>query len=145
MTDMEDLSFLVLLAEDDSGDAHLVKAAFADGSYPCKVEHVWDGVEAMARLNAAKESGARLPDLLLLDINMPKMNGIEVLAMVKADAALRDIPAVMLTTSDAERDVSGAYQAGASGYVSKPVDVEGLFTSIHGISDYWFGVMRRPR
>ncbi len=138
-------NFLILLAEDDPGDANLVKAAIADGNFPCVVDHVWDGIDIMAKLHTSHNANARLPDLMLLDINMPRMNGIEVLIEVKAVPSLRHIPVVILSTSEAERDVANAYQAGASGYVSKPVDVDALFSSIHGIQDYWFGVMRRPR
>ncbi len=138
-------TFLVFLAEDDPGDANLVKTAFHEGGYSCQIEHAWDGAELMVMLKAALESGGRLPDLLVLDINMPRKNGIEVLSEVKADSALRDIPVVMLTTSEADRDVAKAYQTGASGYVSKPVDVDSLFNLIKGIEDYWFGTMRRPR
>jgi len=137
--------FSVLLVEDDPGDAGLVKAAFADGRFHCVITHVTDGVEAMKRLRAALDSdGGKLPDLVLLDLNMPKMGGHEVLAEMKADLRLRDVPVVVLTTSDAERDVSSAYHSGASGYVTKPVDVDSLFESIRGIQDYWFGLMRLP-
>ncbi len=145
MTEKEAPAFLVFLAEDDPGDANLVRAAFAEGPYACHIDHSWDGVELVAKLRAALQCGARLPDLLMLDINMPRKNGIETLTEVKGDPALRDIPAVMLTTSEAERDVANAYKAGASGYVSKPVDVDALFDLVRGIEDYWFGVMRRPR
>ncbi len=138
-------NFLVLLAEDDPGDATLVKTAFADSPYQCRIDHAWDGVEAMSKLQSLAGASGRLPDLLLLDLNMPKKNGIEVLCEIKADPALRDIPVVMLTTSDAPRDIASAYRAGASGYVSKPVDVDSLFTLIRGIQDYWFGLIRLPR
>ncbi|OAN48113.1 response regulator [Paramagnetospirillum marisnigri] len=145
MSEKGSSAFLVFLAEDDPGDANLVKTAFQEGGYSCQIEHAWDGAELMLMLKSALDSGARLPDLLVLDINMPRKNGIEVLSEVKADAALRDIPVVMLTTSEADRDVAKAYQTGASGYVSKPVDVDSLFNLIKGIEDYWFGTMRRPR
>lgn len=138
--------FNVLLVEDDPGDAGLVRAAFADGRFSCHLDHVVDGVEALRRLRAALngEAGATLPDLVLLDLNMPKKTGHEVLAELKADSILKDLPVVVLTTSDAERDIAAAYHAGASGYVTKPVDVDMLFQSIQGIQDYWFGLMRLP-
>ncbi|TAN80054.1 MAG: response regulator [Magnetospirillum sp.] len=140
-------TFNVLLVEDDPGDAKLVTAAFADSPFNCRLEHVSDGVEAMMRLHAAAAGtdGTRLPDLMLLDLNMPRKNGHEVLAEVKADSRFRDIPVVVLTTSEAERDISAAYKAGASGFITKPVDVDTLFTSIRGIQDYWFGLSLLPR
>lgn len=137
--------FLVLLAEDDMGDANLVRTALAEGRFPCALDHAWDGAEVMSKLHATVAAGGRFPDLLLLDINMPRMNGFEVLAEVKARPVLRAIPTVMLSTSEADTDVAAAYEAGASGYVSKPVDVDHLFQVIHAIQDYWFGAMRRPR
>ncbi|MDO8605921.1 MAG: response regulator [Phaeospirillum sp.] len=140
-------SFNVLLVEDDPGDAKLIKAAFAAGSFDCRLNHASDGIEAMKHLNAAADGldGLLLPDLMLLDLNMPKMNGHEVLIVMKADTRLKEIPVVVLSTSEAERDISAAYNAGASGFVTKPMDVDTLFSSIRGIQDYWFGLSRLPR
>lgn len=138
--------YVVLMVDDDPGDAGLVKAAFAVGRYPCRLDHVADGMAAMEFLREERngENGSTRPDLILLDINMPRKNGHVVLNELKADDRLRDIPVVMLTTSDAERDIATAYQAGASGYVTKPVDVDALFAAIQGIQEYWFGVIRLP-
>jgi CheY-like chemotaxis protein len=134
------------MVDDDPGDAGLVKAAFSVGRYPCRLDHVADGMAAMEflRKDTNGHNGPVRPDLILLDINMPRKNGHAVLNELKADAELRDIPVVMLTTSDAERDIATAYQAGASGYVTKPVDVDALFAAIQGIQEYWFGVIRLP-
>jgi CheY-like chemotaxis protein len=137
--------FKVMLVEDDPGDAGLVKAAFAGSRFTCQIEHIPDGVEAMKRLRAALTGDpSGLPDLVLLDLNMPRKSGHEVLAEMKADPILKDVPVVVLTTSDAERDVASAYHSGASGFVTKPVDVDALFESIQGILEYWFGLMRLP-
>lgn len=138
--------FRVMLVEDDPGDAGLVRAALASGRFTCEVTHLVDGVEAMAALVAARDGvgTARLPDLILLDLNMPRKSGHEVLAEMKLDTVLKDVPVVVLTTSDTERDVATAYHSGASGYVTKPVDVDALFESIRGIQEYWFGISRLP-
>lgn len=145
MTDSSEQQFRVMLVEDDPGDAGLVKAAFANSRFVCRIEHISDGVEAMKRLRALSPEGpSALPDLVLLDLNMPRKSGHEVLAEMKADENLKDVPVVVLTTSDAERDVAAAYHSGASGFVTKPVDIEQLFSAIHGIQDYWFGVVRKP-
>ncbi|SEH25236.1 response regulator [Magnetospirillum fulvum] len=138
--------YAVLMVDDDPGDAGLVKAAFSVGRYPCRLDHVADGIAAMEFLRDGTigKNGTPRPDLILLDINMPRKNGHDVLNELKADTHLRDIPVVMLTTSDAERDIAIAYRSGASGYVTKPVDVDALFAAIQGIQEYWFGVMRLP-
>ncbi|WP_277948860.1 response regulator [Magnetospirillum sp. 15-1] len=145
MTEASEQQFKVMLVEDDPGDAGLVKAAFASSRFACRIEHIPDGVEAMKRLRAlAIEGATALPDLILLDLNMPRKSGHEVLTEMKADDDLKDLPVVVLTTSDAERDVAAAYHSGASGFVTKPVDVDALFESIQGILEYWFGLMRLP-
>lgn len=145
MTNSMSPQFKVMLVEDDPGDAGLVKAAFASSRFSCQIEHIADGVEAMKRLRAAVNGDpTTLPDLVLLDLNMPRKSGHEVLAEMKADPILKDVPVVVLTTSDAERDVATAYHCGASGFVTKPVDVDALFESIQGILEYWFGLMRLP-
>lgn len=143
---MRKKEFNVLMVDDDPGDAGLVRVAFADSPVVCRLDHAPDGVEALRRLRSAflERDGAARPDLILLDINMPRKSGHEVLAELKADVDLRGIPVVMLTTSDAERDISAAYRAGAAGYVTKPVDIDALFASIRGIVDYWFGLARLP-
>jgi len=139
--------YRVLMVDDDPGDAGLVRVAFADTAVRCRLEHAPDGVEALRRLrdtSAATDGIHTRPDLILLDINMPRKTGHEVLAELKADVDLRGIPVVMLTTSDAERDIAAAYRAGAAGYITKPVDVDALFASVHGLVNYWFGLSRLP-
>jgi CheY-like chemotaxis protein len=138
--------FTILLAEDEPADAGLVRAALTQGRIACDFRHVIDGREAMDYLRRDGRFGdAPRPDLVLLDLNMPRMDGREVLRAIKADAELRAIPVVVLTTSDVERDVESSYLTGAAGYVTKPLDIEQFFAVIHGIEDYWFSIVRRPK
>lgn len=135
--------FEILLVEDEPADVHLVKLALDQGKIDCCLHHVADGVAALAylrgRINASR------PDLILLDLNMPRMNGREFLATVKADAQLVAIPVVVLTTSAVEQDVAEAYRLGAAGYVVKPADMHQFFNSINQLCTYWFTVARLPR
>lgn len=137
--------FQILLVDDEPGDIRLTKLALAEGRFLCNVTTAGNGLEAMAVMR--KEAGhdeAPTPDLVLLDLNMPQMNGREVLQAMKTDPVLARIPVVVLTTSDIERDIVSSYDLGAHGFVTKPVDMEQLFRAIHGIQEYWFSVVRRP-
>lgn len=138
--------FDILLVEDDLGDAGLVKIAIRKGAYEVKSHHVKNGDEALAFLRRIGPSlaDAPRPDLILLDLNLPGRSGHEVLTELKSDLELRQIPVVVLSTSDAERDVLRAYQLGANSYVTKPMDVDEFTRTIHGIEDYWFGVVQLP-
>ncbi len=136
--------FHILLAEDLPADAGLVREALREGRFYCTLDVVEDGEQALAYLRG-EIAGARRPDLLLLDLNLPRLNGREVLAAMKQDPALHLIPVVVLTTSDVERDVEASYSLGAAGFVTKPLDVMEFFQAIHAIEDYWFTVVRRPR
>ncbi len=142
---MSEYDYTVMLVEDDPGDARLVMTAIADNRFRCRVHHLKDGVAAMAFLREAyaNGNGRDIPDLVLLDLNIPRKSGHEVLADIKRDDLMMDIPVVVLSTSDADRDVSAAYRGGASGYVTKPIDVDALFAAIKGIEEYWFGLVRR--
>lgn len=136
----------VLLVEDDPGDAGLVRIAMRRGRQNCDLFHVKNGNEALAFLRHEGEHGQTpRPDLVLLDLNLPGLNGHEVLEQVKTDPALCQIPVVILSTSEAERDVSKAYRLGANSYVTKPMDVELFTASIHAIEDYWLGVVQLPQ
>ena len=140
-------SHSVLLVEDEPGDARLIEEAFLAASFKCKLHRAADGIEAMEYLRSILDGtqDMGLPDLVLLDINMPRMNGHEVLAEMKADSRLREIPVVVLSTSTAPRDITGAYNEGAAGFVTKPLDVGTLFDAIQGIENYWFGLAQLPR
>jgi len=143
--DMRQSKPMLLLIEDDTGDAGLIRMALTEGELACTIVQVRDGVEAVEYLRAAAESGGPVPDLVLLDLNMPKRSGHEVLTELKADAVLKVLPVVVLTTSEAERDVAAAYLAGAAGYFIKPLDVDVLFDSMRALKEYWFGAVRRPK
>ncbi|CAD6876833.1 response regulator [Methylomonas fluvii] len=146
MTDKSTPLFDVLLVEDEPADAHLVKMSFKENRVRCNLHHVWDGVEALAflRRQGADYADVPRPDLILLDLNMPRMNGRELLAKIKSEPDFSSIPAIVLTTSDIERDVVATYQLGASSYITKPVDVEQFIAAVRQIEGYWFNVVRLP-
>jgi CheY-like chemotaxis protein len=124
-----------------------VRLALKESKVYCQLHHVFDGLEAMEFLQAElkKDNLITLPDLILLDINMPRMNGREFLATIKTDAALNAIPVVVLTTSDVERDVIASYQLGAAGYITKPVDIDQFIDAIRQLDNYWFTLVRLPK
>ncbi|WKJ91530.1 response regulator [Methylomonas montana] len=138
--------FDVLLVEDEPADAHLIKMSFKENQVPCKLHHVYDGIEAMAFLQRQGDvyADAPRPDLILLDLNMPRMNGREFLAKIKTESTLTNIPVIVLTTSDIERDVASTYSLGANSYITKPMDVEQFIEVVRQIEGYWFNVVRLP-
>ena len=138
--------FDVLLVEDEPADANLVRVALKESRILCRLHHLSDGVEALAFLRREGElyRTAPRPDLILLDLNMQRMNGQELLRIIKDDLALNTIPVVILTTSDVERDVVASYQLGAAGYVTKPVDIEQFIEAIRQIGRYWFVLVLLP-
>lgn len=135
----------ILVVEDSPGDARLVEEAFKEGKVYNRLHVVTDGVQAMQflRREGAYDSVPR-PDLILLDLNLPKKDGREVLAEIKADATLRRIPVVILTTSQAEEDILRTYDLHANSYITKPVDVDQFFRAIRLIEDYWLTVVALP-
>ena len=137
----------VLLVDDDAGDANLTRLAIGEGPLACRLHYVKDGVEALAFLR--RENGpyaeAPRPDLVLLDLNMPRKNGREVLEEVKADPDLRTIPVVVMTTSDADWDIEEAYRLGANSFVTKSADLDQFIATIHALETYWFGTVKLPR
>lgn len=146
MTSPLDTAFTILLVEDSQVDAHLTKAALEENRFAVDMHHVTDGVEALAflrRQGLTYQQGPR-PDLILLDLNMPRMNGREFLSAMKADPNLSDIPVVILTTSDVEQDVVSSYKLGAAGYITKPVDLEQFIHAINQLGNYWFKLVRVP-
>ena len=138
--------FDILLVEDEPADAHLVRSALKESRVLCNLHHVFDGVEALEFLHhqGAACAQAPRPDLILLDLNMPRMNGREFLAAVKDDVELKGIPVVVLTTSDVERDVVASYHLGAAGYITKPVDMEQFIDAVRQLGNYWFVLTRLP-
>jgi len=139
-------TFDILLVEDDPGDAGLTKAALAQARILCKLHHVSDGVEAMAFLRRQGiHANAPTPHLVLLDLNMPRMGGREVLAAMRGDEILHKIPVVVLTTSDVEADIETSYELGANSFITKPVDIDQFIDSIKAVGDYWFSIVRLPQ
>lgn len=140
------IPFEILLVEDDPADAGLAKRALREGRILCRVNHVRDGVEAMEYLRRqGRFAGACRPDLILLDLNMPRMDGREALQEIKADDGLKTIPVVILTTSDVDRDVNASYLLGANSFITKPMDMDAFFEAVRSIEEYWFRVVRLPR
>jgi CheY-like chemotaxis protein len=135
----------VLLVEDDPGDIVLIREAFVDHKVGNALSVVSDGVEALAFLR--RESGyedAPRPDLILLDLNLPRKDGSEVLAEIKADPGLSTIPVVVLTTSEADEDILRSYELHANAYVTKPVDFEQFSQIVHQIDEFFIGVVKLP-
>ncbi len=135
----------ILLVEDNPGDVELVREALAEGAIPNSVNVVGDGVEALAYLRGqGLYSGAVLPDLMLLDLKLPKKGGLEVLAEMKADEILRRIPVIVLSSSDAPDDVLRAYDLQASCYVTKPSDLDEFERVMQTVRDFTLTVVKLP-
>jgi CheY-like chemotaxis protein len=135
----------ILLVEDNPGDVRLTIEALKDGKVRNRLNVVQDGVEAMAFLRQeGKYAGAPRPDVILLDLNLPKKDGREVLAEIKADEHLRRIPVVVLTTSSSEQDILKTYDLHANCYITKPVDLEQFIEVVKGIEDFWLTVVKLP-
>jgi CheY-like chemotaxis protein len=135
----------VLLVEDDPGDVLMTQEAFADYKVANRLTVVSDGESAMAYLRKEGEhAGAPTPDLVLLDLNLPRMDGREVLAELKEDPELRRVPVVVLTTSEAEEDILRSYNLYANAYVTKPVDFERFIDVVRKIDDFFVSVVRLP-
>ena len=136
----------VLLVEDNPGDVRLTQEAFLDANKSINLNVAADGVEAMAFL---RRTGAHLsaprPDLILLDLNLPKMDGREVLAHIKGDTSLKLIPTVILTTSSAEADIVKSYRLQANCYLTKPVQLEAFEMLVKSINDFWLTRVKLPR
>jgi CheY-like chemotaxis protein len=135
----------VLLVEDDDGDVLLIREAFEHNKVYNKLSVVSDGVEALEFLRGeGKYAGAERPDLILLDLNLPRKDGREVLAEIKGDGDLRTIPVVVLTTSQAEEDVLRSYNLHANAYVTKPVDFNRFVDVVRQIDDFFVSVVKLP-
>ena len=139
--------FTILLAEDEPADAHLVKTALSESHILADLRHVQDGREVIEylRREGPRFAAAPRPDLILLDLNMPRMDGRECLAALKQVPEFADIPVVVLTTSEVERDVLASYKLGAAGFITKPLDVLQFITAIRDLGVYWFDLVRLPQ
>jgi CheY-like chemotaxis protein len=136
----------VLLVEDSPGDVRLTREAFRDADVSIRLHVASDGVEAMAFLRREGDHvHAPRPDLILLDLNLPRMDGREVLALVKEDASLKTIPTVILTTSDAEADILKSYELQANAFLSKPVQLDAFESLVHSIKDFWLTRVKLPQ
>lgn len=135
----------ILLIEDNPGDARLAREALRDAKVRNNLSWVPDGVEAMAYLKREGKYGqSPRPDLILLDLNLPRKDGREVLSEIKADENLRRIPVVILTTSQAEEDILRAYHLNANCYITKPVDLEQFMKVVKTIEDFWLTIVKLP-
>ena len=137
--------FEILLVEDNPGDARLAQEALKEGRMTSRLKVVVDGVEAMAYLRSEGQyTGAPRPNLVLLDLNLPRKDGRQVLAELKADDDLRRIPVVVLTTSQAEQDILRSYDLHANCYITKPVDLDRFISVVRSIEEYWCSVVTLP-
>jgi two-component system, chemotaxis family, response regulator Rcp1 len=135
----------ILMVEDNPGDARLTEEALKESKVYNNLHHVRDGVEAMEFLR--KEgcySDAPTPDIILLDLNLPRKDGRQVLAELKAMPRLKNIPVVVLTTSEAEQDIVKSYELHANCYITKPVDLDKFVEIIHGIENFWLSIVKLP-
>lgn len=129
----------VLLVEDNPADVYLTREAFAEGGLTNTMAVARDGVEAMEMLrHQGTHADARRPDLILLDLNMPRKNGREVLAEIDADPELRSVPVIVLSTSHSERDITESYDLHANGYMVKPADFERFSEMAQAVKRFWF-------
>ncbi len=135
----------VLLVEDDPGDVLLIREALAEQKVGNMLSTVSDGVEAMRFIRGEGEyAAAERPDLVLLDLNLPRKSGAEVLAEIKGDPELATIPVIVLTTSEAEEDVLRSYRMHANAYITKPVDFERFKDIVQQIDDFFIGIVKLP-
>jgi len=135
----------ILLVEDNPGDVRLTIEALKEGKVSNTLSVARDGVEALSFLRREGPHGKAVrPDLILLDLNLPKKDGREVLAEIKDDSSLRRIPVVVLTTSKAEEDILRTYDLHANCYITKPVDLEQFISVVRSIDDFWLSVVRLP-
>ena len=138
-------SIHILLVEDNEGDIFLVTEALEEGKIVNKISVTKDGKEAIDFLEKkGKYQNAERPDLILLDVNLPKKNGHEVLEHIKSQKNLKQIPVIMLTTSSAEKDILMSYKNHANCYITKPVDVENFLKVVYSIENFWISIVTLP-
>jgi CheY-like chemotaxis protein len=136
----------ILLVEDNPGDVRLTREALKVGKVKNNLHVARDGVEALDFLHRrGEDADAVRPDLILLDLNLPRKNGREVLADIKADASLRRIPVVVLTVSQAEEDILSTYDLGANCFITKPVDLKQFLRVVKAVDDFWLSVVVLPK
>ena len=135
----------ILLVEDNPGDVRLVEEAFIESKIVNNIYSVMDGVEAIAFLRSeGSYSNMPRPDIILLDLNLPKKDGFEVLAEIKSDQRLKRIPVLVMSTSKADKDILKTYDLHVSGYIIKPVDLDQFTNIVRAIEDFWFTIVVLP-
>lgn len=138
-------SINILLVEDNPGDARLAQEALNESKLNNQLYHVEDGIEAMDFLNKQEPFADKpTPDLILLDLNLPRKDGREVLAEIKNDKKLRTIPVVILTTSSAEEDILKSYGLHANCYITKPLDLDQFIKVVRSVEDFWLSIVKLP-
>ncbi|WP_045858947.1 response regulator [Teredinibacter purpureus] len=130
----------ILLIEDNPGDIELVRTGFEDAHIANQLDVIEDGQIALDYI----EEGRNLPDIILLDINLPKIDGFEILAAIRNNPASHRIPVIMLTSSDAGEDVARSYQHSANSYVTKPIDFDKFLLAVKSIEEFWLSVVKLP-
>jgi chemotaxis family two-component system response regulator Rcp1 len=136
----------ILLVEDNPGDVRLTRETLKDNKISNRLSVVEDGEKALAYLRRqGGYSASARPDLILLDLNLPRIGGREVLAVIKADPKLCAIPVVVLTTSEADADIKTSYESHANCYISKPVALDAFIKVVRSIEDFWFDLVRLPK
>lgn len=135
----------IVLVEDSAADARLVEEALVDAGVDVRLDTIRDGDAALALLAADADQARLLPDLVLLDLNLPGTSGLDVLRQVRADPRLQSVPVIVLSTSAAEGDVSAAYELGANSYVVKPVGFDDFLAAVRTIEAFWLALARRPQ
>lgn len=149
MTDLDTIQFKpieILLVEDNPADARLTLEGFKVAKVRNKITVVEDGVEALAYLRGeGAYAHVTLPDLILLDLNMPKKNGCEVLAEIKADEQLKRIPVLVFTVSSANQDIMEAYNLHASAFISKPIDFDEFLRIVYSLTEFWLTIVKLPQ
>jgi chemotaxis family two-component system response regulator Rcp1 len=135
----------ILLVEDNPADVRLTIEALKEAKIPTRLHVARDGVDALARLRGSNASPHQRPDLILLDLNLPRKDGREVLDEIKQDPMLKHIPVVILTTSQADQDILKGYRLGANAFITKPVDVDRFFDVVRSIEQFWLETVRLAR
>ncbi|MGD0449475.1 MAG: response regulator [Candidatus Bathyarchaeia archaeon] len=145
MKRVDALAVDILLVEDNPGDVRLTKEALKDAKVLNEIYVAKDGVEAMEFLHRqGKFAQAPMPDMILLDLNLPRKDGREVLAEIKKDPKLKHIPVIILTTSKADEDIIKTYNLHANAYITKPVDLNRFVEIIHALEEFWFTIVKLP-
>jgi CheY-like chemotaxis protein len=135
----------ILLVEDNEGDIMLTREALKEAKISLKLSVVKDGKEAIDFINKqGKYTEATMPDMVLLDVNLPKINGLEVLQFIKTDEGLKHIPIIMLTTSSSEKDINASYKNYANCFITKPLDLNDFFSVVASIENFWISIVKLP-